>query len=68
MKKLDYKKMLQEIDELVQTDFCMDMDSRLIRKRPLFTKRESVEMAILIGRIYSISHCISCSACNKKYL
>lgn len=65
--KLDYKKMLQNIDDLVRDDFCSTMSLLALEDKPKFTREESRRMALIIGETYSISHCIHCSACNKKY-
>jgi hypothetical protein len=68
MIKLDYKKMLEKIDALVCTDFCADMDWKTTPKTKPFTQKESEQMAQLLGRVYSISHCIHCTACQSKFL
>ena len=70
--KLDYDKMLKEINALVQTDFCTDMEMHLIPQektgKPMeYTQEEAQEMAKLLSRVYSISHCTTCRACQKKY-
>jgi len=63
--KLDYKKMIKEIDALVQTDFSFDMECKLLDGK--FTQKEAKQMADLISRVYSISHCLHCEACQTKY-
>ena len=65
--KLDYKKMLEDINKLVQTDFCFDMDCRNIPNSKPFTQEEAKNMANIIGNIYSIAHCTTCKACQSKY-
>jgi succinate dehydrogenase/fumarate reductase-like Fe-S protein len=65
--KLDYKRMLQEINDLLQSDFVFDMSCRLASEPPVFSPEEAEQMASLLGRLYSISHCISCTSCNGKY-
>lgn len=66
--ELDYKKMLQDIDELVSTDFVFDMDCHNLPTSEKFTQKESLEMARLLGRVYSIAHGIHCKACQTKYI
>ena len=69
--KLNYLKMLQEIDVLVNNDFCNEMEynsvlnSKYTRK---YTQKEAKQMADLLGKVYSISHCIHCKMCQRKYL
>lgn len=68
MKKLNYKKMIEEVSALVETDFCFSMDSRFATSGKVkFTNDEAKEMAGLLGSIYSIAHCVHCGACNPKY-
>jgi hypothetical protein len=66
--KLDYLKMLKDIDDLVETDFCFDMDGRSLPHSRPFTQEEGLKMAGLLGQIYSIAHCIDCPSCAVKYL
>ena len=67
-KKLDYKKMVDDIDELVETDFCFDMDSKAIHPEDPFTHEESTKMRDILMRVYSVAHCNTCNACQGKYL
>jgi hypothetical protein len=64
---LDYKKMLEDINSLVDNDWRLDIDSRFLPDSKSFTQKEAVEMAIVLMKIYQISHGIRCSACNRKY-
>ena len=66
--ELDYKRMVGEIAELVETDFMFDMDCKNIPKSSPITQEEAMEMVGILGKVYSIAHCIHCGACNKKYL
>ena len=66
--KLNYKKMVEDIDELVETDFCFDMDCRAIHPKQPFTHEESIKMRDILMKIYSIAHCNTCTACQGKYL
>ena len=68
MGKLDLKRMIKEIDSLVENDFCADMEMKLIFKSKAYTQKEAKEMADIISSVYSISHCIHCEACAKKYI
>ncbi len=65
--KLNYKKMVQDIDKLVNNDWCENMEIKLLPKSEPFTQKEARQMAELIARVYSISHCIFCQACGRKY-
>lgn len=65
--KLDYKKMVEMIDELVNTDFCADMEMKQLPKSKPYTKEEITKMVHIIGDVYAISHCLTCSACNVKF-
>lgn len=67
MKKLDYKKMLKEIDKIMQTDFMFEMDCKALPNSKPFTQKEAKKMRDELMKIYKISHCIHCSACNDKY-
>jgi hypothetical protein len=65
--KLDYKKMLKEIDALVETDFCFEMECHKLPNVSKFTQKEAEQMSEIISSIYSIAHCVHCSACQTKY-
>lgn len=66
--KLDYKKMVEEIEDLVSTDFFLDMELKTIPKSKPYTQREAKIMAETISKVYSISHCTTCTSCQIKYL
>lgn len=57
---------LTEIDKLVSTDFCADMECRFLPKAKPFTQGEAREMAEIIGNVYMYAHRIHCGACAKK--
>lgn len=61
-----YKKMLEDINNLVQTDFCVDMDFKQLEGQAEYTQEEALKMANIIGRVYGIAHSINCS-CGGKY-
>ena len=67
--KLDYKQMLIDIDDLVDNDFGFDMDCKanLHDKPDKFTQEEALQMAQIIGDVYSISHGYN-GCCATKYL
>jgi len=67
--KIDTVKMLEDIDELVNTDFGEDMEGKAVldHQKP-FTQKEAKQMATLLANVYSISHGIHCTSCGRKYL
>lgn len=67
-KGLNFEQMVKEIDELVSTDFMFDMDCKGIHPEEPFTHKQSQEMANILTKVYSIAHCITCKACQTKYL
>lgn len=67
-KSLDLKRMVKEIDKLVNNDFCEDMECHLIPKSKPFTQKEAEKMADIISKVYSVSHCLHCGSCQTKYL
>jgi hypothetical protein len=71
MKKIemDYEKMIREVNEITQSDFIADMECKLkLHEKPdIFTQEEAQEMSFLLSKIYSIAHCVHCSACGEKY-
>jgi len=73
MNTLNYLKMLEDINKLVENDFCADMEMNLIPnsqtgKIQEYKQEDSQKMASLLAEVYSVSHCIHCKACQKKYL
>lgn len=68
MSELDFKRMIDDIDELVSNDFCFDMDCKSLHPEESFTHEESTQMRDILMKIYSIAHCRTCKACQIKYL
>lgn len=66
MKKLNYWKMVRDIDNLVSSEFCEEVSCKAGFDREV-SQEEAKEMANIIGKVYLISHCLSCHACDKKY-
>lgn len=66
--KLDYKKMIEEVDELVDSDFMFDMDCKSLPNSEPITQEEAEEMRQILLKIYRIAHCTTCVACQGKYL
>lgn len=70
-KKLDYKKMVEDINNLVETDFAEDMSMRAnithSGKHQEIKQEDAREMASLLARVYLISHCVHCESCGAKY-
>ena len=72
-KILDHYKMLKDIDRLANSDFVAVMEMNLLPhsetgKLSIYTQKEAPEMSRLLSDIYMISHCITCYACQVKYL
>ena len=67
MTKLNHKQMLTEIDKLVNNCWGFDIQLKHFGSET-FTEKEANEMANVLGKIYLISHCIHCEACQKKYI
>lgn len=65
---LNYKKMCEDIDKLVNNDWNYDMECRRLVKPPKYTQKEIDKMVDVLGQVYLISHCIHCKACQRKYL
>ena len=65
---VDYQKMIEDVLSLVENDFVFNMELKTMPKSKRFTQKEAMEMATLLSRIYSISHCIHCEPCQIKYI
>ena len=61
--KLDTDRMVRDIDVLVNNDWGFE----IVDVKSKFTQKEAREMSAVLGKIYTISHCITCNACNVKY-
>lgn len=64
MKNRNYKKMLEKIDSFVNNDWGFDIDCHSLPNSKPFTQKEAREMAAILMRIYQISHCLTCEACD----
>jgi hypothetical protein len=65
IEKLDYSKMVDDILEIIDTDFCMDMECKIEEKE--YSQSEAETMARIISAVYKIAHCSYSNACNRKY-
>lgn len=66
MKKLNYKKMIEEVNELVNVDFTFEMECK--GTSTYITYAEAEQMRLLLLQIYMIAHCVECTGCQTKYL
>lgn len=66
--ELDYKKMVEDIAALVETDFMFEMDCKNLPNSEPITTEEAMEMVKVLGNVYTISHSITCEACQGKYV
>jgi hypothetical protein len=66
--KLNYKKMVEDIDKIVNNDLCADLEMRLMPNQGEISQEDAKTAIDIIGKVYMISHGITCSACNKKYI
>jgi hypothetical protein len=60
--KLDYLKMLEDINLLVESGFCEEMCAK-----SYIGKYDALKLAKIVGKVYLISHCTHCEACQGKY-
>jgi hypothetical protein len=67
-RNLDWKKMVRDINKLLQNDFMFDMDCKGLHKGDIYTQEEAEEMRNILMKIYRIAHCFTCTACDGKYL
>lgn len=65
---MNYKKMIQDIDDIVNNDFSADMECKsCLEGQKEFTQDDAKMMADTISRVYKISHSIHCKTCGIKY-
>jgi len=64
----DFKKMVKDIDELLQTDEAAALVDHIhwIHPEAEFTQEDAAKMSKLLGQIYQIAHGITC-VCGNKY-
>jgi hypothetical protein len=65
-KEIILKELLQNICDLVETDFCADMDMLTLPDSREYTQEEAKKMAHILGVVYLYAHQIHCSACGHK--
>ena len=68
MKKLNYKKMVEDINRIVSTDFLFNMECKELPHATSYTQEDAGEMSDILGQVYSIAHCIRCESCQREYL
>jgi len=59
----DWKKMLEDINELVDNDFGFDLQF----DEKEYTDKDVDKMRKIILSTYQISHCVYCKSCQNKY-
>jgi hypothetical protein len=67
-KKLDFEAMIRKIDSLVNTEKMGELELKLLPRAKPFTQAEAENMMEIIGKVYAISHCISCEPCQNKWV
>lgn len=66
--KHKHTRYLEAINNLVETDFCAEMELKLLPQSRPYTQEEAREMSSIIGQVYLISHRTHCKACDKTFL
>jgi hypothetical protein len=67
IKTLDFKRMVEEIVPLVETEWAAEMELRQLPHSRKITQDEAMQMLDIIGKVYLIAHAIHCEACSSKY-
>lgn len=72
MSKLDHKKMLNAINDIVSNDWGYSVTDEMVNLPGggyrEFTQEQAREMAQAISKIYLIAHAVICTACQRKWL
>jgi hypothetical protein len=63
---MNYKKMVEDINKLAETDFNENMELKSLPGSDPYTQDEAHVMSNTLSRIYLISHQIHCKA-HKTY-
>jgi len=67
IKGLDFKQMVMDIDKIASSNNCAELGLLLMPRSREITQEEAKQAIDMLGRIYMISHCLTCSSCNRKY-
>lgn len=71
MSKVNYKKMLTEIDKIVSQDWGYSVTDAMVNlpdgTYDTFTQEQAVEMSKAISRVYMIAHAVHCEACQSNW-
>lgn len=62
IRSVESKKLLEHICNLVENDFCVEMETLTLPGMREYTQEEAKEMAKLLARVYSYAHQIHCNA------
>ncbi len=62
----DFEKMVRDIDAIVNTEWHADLEMRHMHDEP-YTQEETNLLAEKLGRVYMISHGITCKTCGAPY-
>ncbi len=66
--QLDLVKMLESINEIVGSDWAEKMSWKQLPDSKPYTQKEASKMATALGKIYTIAHCLTCKACQPKWI
>jgi hypothetical protein len=62
---MNHLKMLEGINALLDTDFGLDMEMKFYRVEK-YTQKEARRMTLILAKVFSISHCLSCPSCASR--
>ncbi len=64
-RRIDYKKMIEDILPMVEDDFMFEVDCHGIHPEVPYTQEEASELAKRMLKIYMIAHQAHCTAHNN---
>jgi len=68
MSELDYKRMVEEIDKIVNNEDFGNLELSLMPKSKPYTQKEAGKMMKMLGQVYRVAHCVTCTACARRYM
>lgn len=68
LKTLDHIYLLKKINDIVETDFCSEMELLILPNSREYTQEESKKMAEKLALVYLYAHQIHCKGHNNKII
>ena len=62
---MNHLKMLEDINKAVDNAFGLEMELKFYKVQK-YSQKEARKMALILAKVFSISHCLTCPSCASR--